>query len=55
MNTPYERMYTSETVIQTELNIEKDKTKIIKEKEKLYKVNFLHKLLIAILIYIILI
>ena len=55
MNTPYERMYTSETVFQTELNIEKDKTKIIKEKEKLYKVNFLHKLLIAILIYIILI
>ena len=55
MNTVYERLYKNEKELEPELNIEKDRTRKIKGKEKSYIINILYKILIIILIYMILV
>ena len=54
MNSLYERLFKNQREYKVRLNVEKYKTKIIKENEKAYKSNYLYKILIIFLIYMIL-
>ena len=55
MNYLYERIYKDEIDFETKLNIQIDKIQNIKSEEKAYITNYLYKILIIILIYMILI